>query len=524
MKKMIIQRFVYNSKFYPLGLLLIVSTIILHCTEEVYQKVSLPQNLPFELMRPDVGDPVSQTAIESFTRELTSAWKKADIFNYLHFVSYGVEKDNPAGEPYYSNFWTGVKIIKEGDRITFYHRPDGSSDNATQRQMGLLASALTGFQLTGETDMVLFADELARGIKANMMCLEWDENVPERDKYLMARHIIPNPYETTYETTNGKTITYAVDTTEWQRITSSIRHDTIHVPNNPYWGDIWVQNKRSKDDVCHIYRSAFFLPYMINQLPFDFANESIKSTFDYLKYFAQDIVNHNWSIRTRDHEGNIINPAYLTEGNFASFVEFGEEAECTAMLSTALLGYEETMGMDCGNGIVEWYEEIATSINHFNYKIIANFHVSAILLSLLYEQNDLAYNMLQGLMERADKDYNREFDTPDLTERFKGEHAGYLVRYATCGLPLTSQEVAFIHEQFSSTIDIWMDYEYWDITSDSLSDGEYPPDYGDYYPSSRPDLVNMLSFLQLCYSPFQNENGQQVVDCNIIRDMDNWGM
>ena len=29
----------------------------------------------------------------------------------------------------------------------------------------------------------------------------------------------------------------------------------VHIPDNPYWGDLWVKNKRSKDDLGHMMRA-----------------------------------------------------------------------------------------------------------------------------------------------------------------------------------------------------------------------------------------------------------------------------
>ena len=105
---------------------------------------------------------------------------------------------------------------------------------------------------------------------------------------------------------------------------------------------------------------------------------------------------------------------------------------------------------------------------------------------------------------------------------YDGKLAGELVKYAAIGLPLTSQEVRFIQEQYQSSIDVWNSFEYWDLWDPSIPDGVIDLGNRDYYPYSDVAFENMTIFLEYCASPYLNQSGVAPVDCDLIQDMENW--
>lgn len=510
----------------PMKLILIVLLSIftlyccISCQEEMYSPVDidgdgLPDMLPFDFFRDQNGAPVSQETITDFTKRLTGVWKKADLFNWLRFVTFGVEKDNPEGMPYFSNFWTGIVYEKSGDTVTFTSTNHGS-DNASQRHATLFVNMLSAYLLTGDETAALLVDELARGLVANIKCMEWGPNVPEEDKYLLARYIIPHNYEKTLD--DGKTL--AVDLSTWQHETSGRVSNTIYNENNPYWGSIYVKNERSKDDIGQIYRAIALAPYGVNKMPYPYINDALQELYQYYQKFAIDVVTHDYAMRTRDHEGEI----YIANEDHVDLNFYGDDSECPARLATHLLAYEDSGGIYCGNGIVSWYEEFALTTHLFVITQIWNNHLSAVLFSLINEEYELAQELLGGLATRMDNDINRTFDDPGEEEEFKKRLTGNLIRFAGAGLPLNNTEVRFIHEQVNPSIDYWNQWEYWDMWDSSVPDGTHYDATSSYYPSN--DYIrfrDMTSFFQLCSSPFYNEAGAQVVDCDIIANPELWG-
>ena len=470
--------------------------------------------LPFEVTRPDQGHPLTAEEVAAFTHRIVAAWKNADIFDYLRAVTYGVARDNPRERPYYSVFWTGVRPVKEGDTITFKHLKGGSAENIMIPNPVLLTNVIAAYKFSGDERLALLAGELARGISAQFMGCVWSESVAPEDRHIMARSVINNNYTAYLD--DGRR--YSVDYSDW-RIVDTSRWNThfVRIPNNPYWGDIYIQNMRSKDDVCHLFRAAGLLEHFLDVFDDPDVSAGVKNTYLDLKTFARDIVDHGFKIRSVDHGGDI----FIPDIDLASFVYYGKKAECQATLAAQLFAYGNEGDVECGNGRTGLYEVIATASHMFNYDIIRNFHMAALLHSLNTRRDDVARALMQGLIERSDEDMGKtrdHFDDPGDQERFNGDLAGNLPKYAACGLPLTSEEVRFVHQYYDVAIEVWNDWEYWDLWDDSVPDGEHP-----YKPSTRIDFHDMISFLQLCASPYYNDSGAEVVDCDIIRDSANWG-
>lgn len=508
----------------PLFLLLFLfclTPMLLHCSNSSRESAQpsengdgLPTSLPFELTRADVGEPLTPVEIAAFTQRIIAAWVNADIFDYLRSVTYGVPRDNPEGKPYYSVFWTGVAPYKDGDLVTFRHLEGGSAENIMIPNPVLLTNVIAAYRFSGDESLALLADELARGIRAQFMGCVWNRSVPQEDRYVMARAVINNNFEDVLP--DGRQ--YAADYSAW-RIVDMRRWNThfVNIPDNPYWGDIYIQNMRSKDDVCHLFRAAGLLAHFRKFFNDPKVKAGVTGAYDDLKSFARDIADQGFRIRSVDHDGTIWVPGI----DLASFVFYGRTAECDAVLTTQLFAYQEPGDVECGNGISALYEAIATQTHMFNYDIIRNFHMGAVLHSLNALQNDMAYELLTGLIQRSDTDMGKtetQFENPDDQERFNGDLAGNLVKYAVCGMPLTSREVRFVHRYYDEAIDVWNNWEDWNLWDDAVPDGRRS-----YKPGTRIDFQDMTSFLQLCASPFYNDAVAEVVDCDLIRDASNWG-
>ena len=448
------------------------------------------------------------------TERIVGAWAAADVFDYLQAVTYGVPRDNPEGMPYFSVFWTGVAPYKEGDLVTFRHLEGGSAENIMIPNPVLLTNVIAAFIFSGDERLALLADELGRGVSAQVMGCVWNRSVAEEDRFVMARSVIPNNYEGMLD--GGRR--YAADYSSW-RIVDMRRWNThfVNIPDNPHWGDIFIQNMRSKDDVCHLFRAGGLLPHFVDAFEDPQVREGVAGAHDDLKAFAKDVTDQGFRIRSVDHDGTIWIPGI----DLASFVFYGQKAECDATLAAQLFAYEDPGEIDCGNGVSKLYEAIATREHRYNYDIIRNFHMATILHSLNFHHDDLAYTLLTGLIERTDSEMEKTvdfFEDPNEQEYFNGDFAGNLVKYAACGLPLTSCEVRFVHQYYDEAMEVWNGWPDWNLWDGSVPDGRRS-----YKPDTKVDFQDMTSFLQLCASPYYNDAVAEVVDCDIIRDSSNWG-
>ncbi len=483
--------------------------------------LELPNELPFVLTRPDVGQPLETSEISAFTRKITGFWKQIDYFGWAYWHSHGLDASYDASMPDYKLWWQDTRAVKAGDTITFVHY--GGADNLEIRTSKVLSQAISGYLASGNPLMGKLTEQYCKGIVALFQGMEWGENDP--DPYITARAIFTHNHSYTDE--QGRKVAVDYDPVKQEKYDWNAH--TVPNNDNPYFGEIWVRNLRSKDDLPHLFRMTPLLLRVVRDGQDESIRAAAQKAYTYMKGFAKDIVDHGYLIRSKE-DGQAFVP--MEEDypdmvkDLASFVDYDAlipNAECDPKLASALLAYGDSQGNDCGNGISESYETIATGSHYFNYAIVRYFHLSAIVNALVIGRNRLAKDLLEGLIERCD------IMAADQTERIENtewdaDMASFLLAAAASGLPLTSAEARIIQDRYSLSVDHYQDWPYWDLYDSSVPDGEY-----EYKPNRdaadtkhvRPDELAYL--MQYCYSPWRNPAGAEVVDCEIVLDPARWG-
>ncbi len=478
-----------------------------------------PDSLPFEFTREDVGEPLTPEEVTAFTQKITAFWDEVSYFHWILWHSHGMDESNPYGMPDYKLYWQDTQAIKSGDLVTFEHR--GGADNIMIRTPKVINNAISGYLMSGDPTMGRVVEKFAKGMVALFQGMLWDDHDPE--SFLMARGIFTQDHSYTED---GRDAFVEYDPVKHESY--SWNAHTIPNPDNPYWGDIWVRNMRSKDDVPHLFRAVPLLMRVAEEGADEAVREAAARAVEHMQGFARDIVDSGYYIRTKDMYGNAYVPLADTGmvADLASFVTYETivpDAECTAKVASALIGYGDPMEVDCGDGIGELYELIATLSHYFNYAIIRYFHVSAITNALMVGENDMALALLEGLADRVGSLFDGT--SPYIYHcDWESDVASYSLAAATAGLPLTSQEARHIMEQYSLAVDHYETWSNWDLWDPAVPDGEVP-----YKPSRNGELgtvvrpTELTYLIEYCYSPFRNEAGAQLVDCDIIADPEQWG-
>jgi hypothetical protein len=401
--------------------------------------------------------------------------------------------------------------------VTFYHSPNGGPDNIFIPTSRVLAQVAAGYMLTGDPTMGRIVEQYSKGLSASMLGLVWDESDPY--DFIMARAIIPNNHDVTLGDGRVKHIDY----TEWHHPTEDWNTHTIHVPTNPYWGDIWAKNMRSKDDVPHIYHATALLPYVVACGADATVRDAADEALGLMERFTKDIVDTGYHIRSKDENGELFVPdERYPDLDLSSFVKYEPlipNAECNAKLCSALIAYGDRRDNDCLDGFGGAYEEVATNSHYYNVAIIRGFHLAAILHALSHWESGQAKAILEGLVVRIDRD----LDAPDTSlptnrEEWEADLAVYLAQAIGAGLPLTSREVRLIHREYGAAVDAFTTFDKWNVWDPSVADGTFG-----YRPGFRVDIQDMGMFLEACWSPFRDANGALPVDCDVIADPTRWG-
>jgi hypothetical protein len=359
---------------------------------------------------------------------------------------------------------------------------------------------------------------LSQGVVALFQGMVWGDAQP-RVESVMARALFTHNHA--YTTSDGRRVAVDYDPAKVEK------HDwnahTIPNPVNPYFGSIWLRNMRSKDDVPHILRAVPWLMRTVQDAPDDDVRTAARAALDHLRAFGQDIVDSGFKIRTMEN-GEVYTP---TE-DLASFVYWEgaiPNAECTAKLASALVGYGEARGIVCGAGIDPGFEEIATAGHYYNTAIIRYFHLAALTNALVNGADDAARDLMDGLVSRCD---DMVEDTRERTRRsdWRSDMATYLVDAAESGLPLTGRDARIVVEQYTAAARHYAAWPRWDLWSAGVPDGEYDYipgcDDGEGHCVVQPEsLVNMVDY---CRSPWKSASGAAFVDCDVVLDPSRWGM
>ncbi len=489
---------------------------------EAESEQGIPEALPFTLTREDVGEALTEAEITAFTKKITGFMKNVDYFGWILWTSHGMDKSYDENMPDYKLYWQDTRATKAGDTVTFSHT--GGADNLMIRTSKILNQAIAGYFMSGDERFARIIEQYSKGMVALFqgMMFGGDDNVTS----VMARAIFTLNHS--YEEEGRKVVV------DYDPVKQEEKYDwnahTIPNVNNPYWGEIWVRNMRSKDDVPHMFRTMPLLKRVAAYAKDDYVREAAQNAYDHMVAFAKDIVDTGYYIRTKEKDG----VAYIPHeedmpgvvkdlASFVNFEEFIPNAECNSKLNAALLAYGEPLENDCEQGFGGNYEGIATAGHYFNFAIIRYFHLAAITNSLMAHENAMAQKLLEGLVVRADEMVHDDYRRGEIKE-WDADGAPWLLAAAASGLPLTSEEARLIIQQYSDSVDFFEAWPNWDLWDESVPDGVV--DYAPSRSTAERDYIRpeeMAYIMEYCFSPFRNPAGVKLVDCDIVGDSSRWG-
>ena len=481
-----------------------------------------PDELPFTFTRAAAGDPLTPAEITAFTEAITSFWVDNQYFPRYRWISHGMVEDNGQGWPAFKLYFQVNSGTKTDDVVEIRHT--GNSDNLMIRTGKIFNSFASLYLASGDELAAYMIKQYCQGVAALIQGFVWSEDDPEQ--YIMPRTIFVTNHTYTEEGREAyvnyePAKKYEYDWNGW----------TIPNPTNPSFGDIWVRTMRSKDDVPHIYRMLPLLYRLEEEAPDEDVREAVDLALHYLKTWVGDIVDTGYFIRSKEEDGNTFIPMNkdypFIVNDLASFTIFdpvAPNAECNPELASALIAYGEPLGVDCGNGGSYIYDYIATSQHYFNAAIIRYFHIDAVLLALMYEENDAAYELLEGLAERVDTVFDNEEGQTQHTS-YDADTASFMLTAATAGLPLTNEEARHIVEEYTTSIEHFNEWAYWDLWDESVPNGSVQIKPSNTMSPEKTVVreTEMAYLIDYCYSPFRNTAGADLVDCNVILNPDLWG-
>jgi hypothetical protein len=455
-------------------------------------------------IRPEKGDPVTAEETATVTDLYLDLLAQMNYFGLLDERVHGWPESDPAQGYWYGSWWSGVRILKADGKVTYLHSPDGADNNGMRTAPMLVGTAFV-HQLGGKAENLHLLRRLVRGYNSWILAMERTSQ-PEGIT-MMTRASYP---PSTTWTWGGREVTIDYSLNHPGEDNGACQY--VHIPDNPYWGDYWVKNKRSKDDIGHLLLSIALVKGAVEAANDPDLNVEWAQLLDLYGKWSRQVEDDGWRIATYDKD---LAP-WFPEDDLAYYIMDvnGIDPECDVALATRLMGRGDAGTLDCENGIS--IIDDVVSMKPSNGQQLRSYHEAAIALARVKGRPDLVATLLPGLALRIDKILDGDPANGD-PPRPGDEDLGELMIMADAvGVPLTWREVRFAHDRIRDAHAAYLTegakpgYNVFDAAT---PDGEYSFDPGGGGFAFR-YLGAVLSF---CASPFRHPDAHPVLDCDRVR-------
>jgi hypothetical protein len=459
-----------------------------------------PSKLPFSYTRPDVGQPVTAAELTAITSKYLKLLDDLRYFDFLEERVHGWPQTDPAGKFWYGTWWSGVSVIKQGSQVTYLHASDGADNNGL-RTAQLMEGACYAHLLWGQPTTGLVAHRIVRGFSSWVMAFEYPGGPT---KTLLSRAAYP---VSVVSTEGGRNL--YVDYSQNRPGLDNSATVYVHIPQNTHWGDLWVKNKRSKDDLGHMFRAMAQVEACTGRVSTD-ADQSLTQMRQLYAAWSKAVEADGWKIATLDKNLAL----YIPLETLARFIPIGN-SECCGLLMLRLMGQGNPGTLSCGNGIS--LEEVLGGelIKSGNKQMLRTYHEAAANHALLTGHNTVALDLLKGLATRIESNLTAvEAGNPPSNLNLI-DLPPLMMHAANAGVPLTSREVRWLHKRIEEA-----DTHYrspgmqptFDVFDPSTPDGTYP-----YEPWSAGIHITELGLaLGSCASQYRNPAARPLLDCAMV--------
>ncbi|MDB4994266.1 MAG: hypothetical protein JWM74_1698, partial [Myxococcaceae bacterium] len=205
-----------------------------------------PQGLPFPFTRPAVGAPVPAVELAAITDKYIALLTQTRHFDVMDERVLGWPESDPQKRYWYGTWWTGAGFEKVGGEVHLVHLENGA-DNIGIPTSFALESVCLAHKMWPSPKLEHLTRRLIRGFNSWILAMQRMPADPAG--VLLARVGYPSSIAST-DRGQSVFINYDADRPGKDSYT-----DYVHVAQNPSWGDVWIKNKRSKDDVGHMLRA-----------------------------------------------------------------------------------------------------------------------------------------------------------------------------------------------------------------------------------------------------------------------------
>ncbi len=464
--------------------------------------------LSTDFIRADKGQPVSNSERQAATDEFIDLIKDTNYFDFVDSRIHGMPENEISKNNSWAHWWTGVKVEKHNGQVSFTHQNNGS-DNVGIQTAPYLEGACFAFLLTGDKKYSNLARQLMRGMSS--WILSSSRSSQESPK-ILSRSFYPPSVQSS---ASGKNILINYDASRpgLNAETSSY----VHVPNNPFFGDVWLKNNRSIDDIGHILRAISQVQACSEKFDDDAKADLRQLTLLYAEW-ASTVAENNFIIPTMDLNANMqIIKNGLGDYNKYSFLN--SDPACIEKLAVQYTYSSDVHNLNCGNGISVIEKIGGRFLQNDAIEILRSHHVAAAAFAQLRLQSEPANRLMLGLSERMDRDF-KVINNPSLSPQFDVQDiATFFVHSNNVGVPMTSDELRYLYQRLHLAHEGMRASVYnqtYHLFEASTPDGVYsydPPHIGLYF-------YTLGAMIGSCTSQFVNMKDTQrsLLDCDLLKN------
>ncbi len=367
----------------------------------------------------------------------------------------------PLVEPY-GLWWGGGDTITKADgTVTFTHM--GTDDNGGIITSPVMEGVCFAVTLWPKLRPRLFPilERLVRGFTAWMLAMQRSEHDPAYPSMpLLARNLFPpdGAHYITGAPSAYPGVNVVINTSRVRHSTAGEFSGTIHVPSNPYWGDLWVQADRSQDDIGHMFRAMALLVQTGGCLSAEIQPpQSLLNATKRLKMlfaaWSAEVEKDGWQIASLNQSLHRWQP---TGGGGAFEFTMTANAECCGPLALRLMRGVGEGNLRCGD-CINPPEQASnafdpTLFDNDNKEIARSQHEAALAWALVQEQKVVVAALQRGFDKRLAFDfkhynagtYPKVWHLWDLTS--------LVIHAAALGVELPSTAIEYAGSAFAATL------------------------------------------------------------------------
>lgn len=449
---------------------------------------------------------ISQEEVSTATNELISILQQTKYFDFIESRIHGWPESAPQ-YPWWGNYWSGVTVKKEQGKVSYVHNADGSDNNGL-RTAPLMEGACYAYLLSKNPEFEKLTRNMIRGMSG--WVLSSLVNRSDVEPKVLNRAFYP---QSILSTDNNREIYFNYDASRPGKTNSATQF--VRIPDNPYYGDIYIKNQRSSDDIGHIIRS-------LNVTEATCYNEMLEARGDFdqaIELYARwgkDVDESGFRIPTLDK-----NLKYSSTENVSvayTYSILGTNPFCVGPFAIRLLHKDSVGDINCGTGI-SWMENMLRAfLKNDAFETLRAHHMAAVTMAKKRGLQEQTKELMRGLKKRVAQDFTDVLSDNPPNRYNKRDIPMFFISAVNMGVSLTTEQIKWLHQKLHQTYLHYnkvVEQPVFNVFNSSVPDGEYSYD--------APEAEDGIYFRALglllgsCVSPYRDPSAQSILDCELLK-------